>query len=60
MKEIKKKPKKGVASRENAKITHIMADGTIRDSIEGYVIPYNENTAHIYRRHADYIREHYM
>ena len=41
-------------------ITHIMADGSPRDSVEGYEIPYNENTEHIYRRHAKYIREQFM
>lgn len=30
------------------KITHIMADGTIRDSIEGVVIPVNEKTKLFY------------
>lgn len=30
------------------KITHIMKDGTVRDSIEGYEIPVNEDTKIIY------------
>lgn len=30
------------------KITHIMADGTVRDSIEGVVIPINEKTKLFY------------
>ncbi|MHC1722774.1 MAG: hypothetical protein AB9836_06165 [Aminipila sp.] len=31
------------------KIVHIMADGTRRDSVKGYEIPYNENTKIIYQ-----------
>lgn len=27
------------------KVTHIMADGTIRDSMKGVVVPYNKHTA---------------
>ncbi|WP_407656749.1 BOW99_gp33 family protein [Anaerosinus massiliensis] len=27
-----------------SKIIHVMADGTVRDSIEGVVIPLNEKT----------------
>lgn len=30
------------------KITHIMADGTVRDSVEGYPVPYNATTANSY------------
>lgn len=30
------------------KIIHTMADGSVRDSIEGYEIPYNETTAIAY------------
>ena len=33
---------------DNIKIIHTMADGTVRDSIEGYEIPYNEVTAVVY------------
>ena len=36
------------------KITHIMADGSVRDSIEGYVIPYNQQTAIVYELLAKY------
>lgn len=36
------------------KITHIMADGSVRDSIEGYVVPYNEHTAICYELLAKY------
>ena len=36
-----------------AYITHRMADGSIRDSVEGYEIPYNENTKHLEEREAD-------
>jgi hypothetical protein len=38
------------------KITHIMADGTVRDSVKGYVIPYNEHTAICYELLAKYAR----
>ncbi len=38
-----------------AYITHRMADGSIRDSVEGYEIPYNENTKHLYEMEADRI-----
>jgi hypothetical protein len=30
-------------------ITHVMADGSVRDSIEGYVVPYNKYTAICYQ-----------
>lgn len=52
-----KKQKKGVASRVNAVITHVMADGTQRDSVNGYEIPYNENTHHLYWNAARTMRE---
>ena len=29
-------------------VTHVMADGSVRDSVEGYVVPYNEITAPAY------------
>ena len=29
-------------------IRHIMADGTVRDSVDGYKVAVNENTEHIY------------
>lgn len=34
---------------EEIKITHVMADGTVRDSIEGYEVPVNEQTENAYR-----------
>lgn len=40
---IKKKKEK-----EPIKIVHIMKDGTVRDSIEGYVIPVNNDTKVLY------------
>lgn len=40
------------------KITHIMADGSVRDSIEGYVIPYNQQTAIVYELLAKYSNPH--
>ncbi|GEM_PF-2139782 len=43
---------KSKKSKENEKkpieIIHIMKDGTVRDSIEGYEIPVNEDTKIIY------------
>lgn len=36
------------------KITHIMADGSVRDSVKGYVVPYNEHTAICYELLAKY------
>ncbi len=30
-------------------VTHTMADGTVRESLDGYVIPFNEQTDGIYR-----------
>lgn len=29
-------------------ISHIMADGTVRDSVDGYKVTISENTEHIY------------
>jgi len=39
------------------KITHIMADGTIRNSVDGYEIPYNEVTAIVYQLLAKWAAE---
>lgn len=30
------------------KVTHVMSDGTKRDSVKGFVIPYNEDTKAFY------------
>lgn len=30
------------------KVTHVMSDGTKRDSLKGFVIPYNEDTKAFY------------
>ncbi|WP_197274756.1 BOW99_gp33 family protein [Halolactibacillus sp. JCM 19043] len=30
------------------KIKHVMADGTVRDSIDGYVVPLNDRTKRAY------------
>lgn len=43
-----------------SKIIHVMADGTIRDSIEGVVIPLNEKTERFYRLMADLARKQKM
>ena len=29
-------------------VTHVMADGTVRDSVKGYEIPFNETTYPLY------------
>ncbi|MEM1483903.1 hypothetical protein V6615_03370 [Oscillospiraceae bacterium PP1C4] len=44
-----KKPK----LHPNVKITHVMADGTIRDSVEGYEVPINEYTKVAYHMIAN-------
>lgn len=53
----KKEQKRSVASRANAVVTHVMADGTKRESVEGYEIPYNEKTHHLYWNAARTMRE---
>ena len=48
--------KKKEKPKEEIIIIHKMADGSIRDSIEGYEVPYNETTAgayHILMRWAE-------
>lgn len=42
----KRKPSE--ADYSKTKITHTMADGSVRDSVKGYPIPYNETTAPLY------------
>lgn len=37
-----------LSSGKVVNITNTMADGTVRDSMEGYVLEYNENTKHIF------------
>lgn len=39
------------------KIIHIMADGSIRDSIEGYEVPVNGDTKVAYMLLAKWIKE---
>lgn len=39
------------------KITHIMADGTVRDSVEGYEVPFNDQTEVAYRLLVKWIEE---
>jgi len=43
-----KTSKKAEKSKRPIEIIHIMKDGTVRDSIEGYEIPVNEDTKVIY------------
>lgn len=45
-----------LSSGKKAYVTHIMADGTERDSMEGYPIPYNEKTAVAYHILANIMR----
>ena len=42
------KKKKSEIDYDNIKIIHTMADGTVRDSIKGYEMPYNDTTAIAY------------
>lgn len=32
----------------NIRVIHRMADGSVRDSVEGYFVPYNEETKALY------------
>ena len=43
------------ASGREAYITNVLSDGTVRDSMEGYTLPYNEKTKRIYQMMADMI-----
>lgn len=36
-----------------AKITHVMSDGTVLDSVEGIVVPVNNQTLPVYKTLAD-------
>ena len=38
-----------------AYVINVLADGTVRDSMEGYTIPYNEKTKRIYQMKAQMI-----
>lgn len=38
-------------------VVHIMADGSVRDSLEGYEVPYNENTEGYYKMLAQARKE---
>lgn len=51
---MKKEKKKKVP-----KITHIMANGSIQDSIEGYEVPVNDNTKIAYMLLAKWIKGSY-
>jgi len=39
------------------KIEHVMADGTVRDSIEGYIIPFNDDTRGYYHFIAEHLKK---
>lgn len=41
-------PKKNVEPKREIIIRHIMADGSIRDSVDGYKVPVNESTKPLY------------
>jgi len=45
------------AEKKVPRITHIMADGSVRDSIEGYEVPVNDQTKGAYMLLAKWIRE---
>ena len=53
-----------LSSGKVAYVTNILKDGTVRDSMEGFEVPYNEQTKRIYQHHADmiinYIESHDM
>lgn len=51
------KERKSEIDDANIKIAHIMADGTNRDSIKGYKVPYNDKTAIAYRLLAKWAYE---
>lgn len=42
---------------EKAKIIHTMADGTVPVSVEGRMVPYNEQTAVCYELIVKYAKE---
>ena len=42
-------PKDSEIDNSKIKIIHKMADGTVRDTINGYEIPFNEETAITYQ-----------
>lgn len=44
-----------LSTGKKAYVTNILADGTERDSMEGYKVPYNENTAVAYHILANII-----
>ena len=44
-----------LSSGKVAYVTNILKDGTVRDSMEGFEIPYNEETKHIYEHNDDMI-----
>ena len=55
---MERKHAAGMKGKEPVKphITHVMADGRVLDSIEGYVIPCSGHTAVVYRILADCLK----
>ena len=47
---------KNKTEKSGIKIIHKMADGTIRDSVNGYIVPYNEKTSVAYELLAKSIK----
>lgn len=49
--------KKSEVDESKIRIIHTMADGSVRDSVDGYIIPYNEKTSIVYELLANWISE---
>lgn len=56
-KEVLKVGGKSETDDSKIRIIHTMADGTIRDSVEGYEVPYNDTTAIAYELLVKWIIE---
>ena len=46
--------------REHGTVRHILADGTVLDSIEGYVVPPTGDTESVYRFLTEYFLKHHQ
>ena len=51
------KPKESEIDDSKIKVVHTMADGTVRNSVEGYEIPFNDTTATAYHLLAKWAAE---